>query len=85
MFNFCKMGHIIISGLEHEFDKCHQGYKEFLVDIRVHIHDVSAFTIGNTLTEHWRGVRVMRSNSSIDKCNFLCVFDYILHAPQLTT
>ena len=53
------------------------------------IHDVSAFamafTIGNTLTETWRGVRVMRSYSSIDKSNFLCVFDYILHAPKLTT
>ena len=47
-------------------------------------HDVSAFTIGNTLTETWRGVRVMRSYSSIDKSNFLCIFDYILHAPKLT-
>ena len=34
------------------------------------IHDVSAFTIGNTLLETWRGVRVMRSYSSIDKSNF---------------
>ena len=49
------------------------------------IHDVSAFTIGNTLTETWRGFRVMRSYSSIDKSNFLCVFDYILQAPKLTT
>ena len=34
------------------------------------IHDVSAFTIGNTLTETWSGVRVMRSYSSIDKSNY---------------
>ena len=51
------------------------------------IHDVSAFTIhvGNTLTKTWRGVRVMRSYCSIDKSNFLSVFDYVLHAPKLTT
>ena len=49
------------------------------------IHDVSAFTIDNTLTKTWRGVRVMRSYSSIDKSNFLSIFDYILHVPKLTT
>ena len=53
-------------------------------NMRFLIHDVSAFTIGNTLTETWRGP-VMRSYSSIDKSNFLCVFDYVLHAPNLTT
>ena len=49
------------------------------------IHDVSPFTIGNTLTETWRGVRVMRLYSSIDKSHFFMCFDYILHAPKLTT
>ena len=38
-----------------------------------HIHDVSTFTIGNTLTETWRGVRVIRSYSSTDKSNYFCV------------
>ena len=38
------------------------------------IHDVSPFTIGNTLTETWRGVRVMRLYSSIDKSHFFYVF-----------
>ena len=48
------------------------------------IHNVLAFAIGNTLTETWRGVHVIRSYSSTDKSNFFCVFDYILHVPELT-
>ena len=46
---------------------------KMVMRLRMAIHDVSAFTIGNTLTDTWRGVRVMRSYSSIDKPDFLCV------------
>ena len=51
-----------------------------LSKVRVIInHDVSAFTIGNTLTKTWTGVLVIRSYTrSLDKAkflsNFLCVF-----------
>ena len=46
------------------------------------VHSVSAFTIGNTLTETWRGVSVIWSYSSADK-SIVCIFDY-LHVPDPT-